>query len=180
MDGRNNFQEEKTWQEAPVGTTGNVMLELPILKRYYEHPYLKVNTRKRGTDDETNSEGSTYSSVTSPLKNRKQQRAENEKGHKRNKPEQPPANQFDVQAAAANRQIATEENRNMIDFLRLMQESNVYTSEEMKTKFIRAEKKILGDDVNGDVSSPVDLQNDDKDDASAIGIDSDGEETNLV
>ena len=68
----------------------------------------------------------------------------------------------------------------MTDFLRLMQESNVYTLKEMKTKFIRAEKKILGDDVNGDVSSPVDLQNDDKDDASAIGIDSDGEETNLV
>ena len=69
---RDDLQEEETWQKAPVGTTGNVMLELVILKRYYEHPYLKVNTRKRGTEDETNSEGSTYSSVTSPLKNRKQ------------------------------------------------------------------------------------------------------------
>ena len=68
----------------------------------------------------------------------------------------------------------------MIDFLRLMQESNVYTSEEMKTKFIRVEKKILGNDVNGDISSPVDLQDDDNDDARAIDIDSDGEETNLV
>ena len=58
VDRRDNLQEEETWQKAPVGTTGNVMLELVILKRYYEHPYLKVNTRKRGTEDESNSEGS--------------------------------------------------------------------------------------------------------------------------
>ena len=120
--------------------------------------------------------------MTPSLKNRKQQRSDNEKGRKKSNLNEPPTNQFHVQAAAANRQISTEENKNMIDFLRLMQESNVYTVDEMRNKFIRAEKKILVcDKEEGDASSPVDLQddNDDVDDVEdADGIDSDGDEIN--
>ena len=52
--------------------------------------------------------------------------------------------QFEQQAATANRQIVIVENTNLIDFLHLMQESNMYLTEEMKTKFGRVEKTILG------------------------------------
>ena len=63
----------------------------------------------------------------------------------------------------------------MIDFLRLMQESNVYRSEEMKLN-----SSVLKKDSRGwcdrYVSSPVDLYDDDNDNPNEIGIDSDGEE----
>ena len=35
------------------------------------------------------------------------------------------------------------ENNNTIDFLRLAQETNIYTIEEMREKFVSAEKMIL-------------------------------------
>ena len=76
--GGTNFAKEKTWEEAPEGTTGNVMLELPILKQYYDHPFLQVNTRERGEEKEEE-EGESYSGITSTLAKRKEQRKK-EKG----------------------------------------------------------------------------------------------------
>ena len=64
------FATEKTWQDAPEGTTGNVMLELSILKEYHNHPYLQVNTRERGEEKE-DQDGEAYAGITASLKKRK-------------------------------------------------------------------------------------------------------------
>ena len=79
-----------------------------------------------------------YSSVTSTLKTRK--------GQSKKRKAESNLNNFDLQAAAANQQIATQKNKNMIDFLRLMQEPKVYSKNEMKEKFSNVEKKLLGVD----------------------------------
>ena len=74
--GGDNFAAEKTWEEAPEGTTGNVPLELPILKKYHDHPLLQVNQRERGdeTTDQVGQEGEGHAGITSTLTKRKEQR----------------------------------------------------------------------------------------------------------
>ena len=71
--GGDTFAAEKTWEEAPEGNSNNAMLELPILKKYHDHPFLQVNTREKG--DETVEEGGEgCAGITSTLVNRKNQR----------------------------------------------------------------------------------------------------------
>ena len=50
---------------------------------------------------------------------------------------------IELQSKAANRQIATVENRNILDFLHLAQESKFYSDSEMRAKFAQAEERIL-------------------------------------
>ena len=40
--GTDDVEDLKMLQVAPEGSIGNVMLELPILKKYWEHPYFQV------------------------------------------------------------------------------------------------------------------------------------------
>lgn len=40
--GSDDLEDLKVWQVASEGSTSNFMLELPILKKYSEHPYLQV------------------------------------------------------------------------------------------------------------------------------------------
>ena len=131
------------------------------------HAYLQVNTRENGDEVEVNlveDVSTSFSSVTLSLKSRKQQWKENYKTRSKKMKKDTISNQFVLQAAAANRQIATQENKNMIDFLRLMQESTVYSQDEMKEKFLHAEKKILG--VQEQKPSPIEV---DSDGASWLG-----------
>ena len=68
---------KKIWTDAPEGSIGNIMLELPILKRYHDHPFLKINIRNNGDEEEINlqsPDNSPYNSVVSSLKSRKEQR----------------------------------------------------------------------------------------------------------
>ena len=44
LEGR-EIEMEKAYTEAPVGSTANVQLELPVVKKYYDHVFLKVNQR---------------------------------------------------------------------------------------------------------------------------------------
>ena len=170
-EGNNDLLEEKCFSDAPEGTTGNVMLELPILKKYWEHPYLQVNTRENGDENEMNGineEGTAYSSVTSLLKSRKQQRKKKDFANKKTKTAGE-LDHFRMQAAAANRKIAAEENKNVIAFLRLIQESNVYSSDELEEKFKVAEKKIL--DSNESTPRNISIDSDEtNDDDNEIDI----------
>ena len=52
--GETNTEDEKVCTDTPEGSIGNVMLELPILKRYHDHPFLKINIRNNDDDDEIN------------------------------------------------------------------------------------------------------------------------------
>ena len=64
--------------------------------------------------------------------------------------------QFELQAAAVNRQITSIENKNIINFLCLVQESNIYEKEELKSKFREAEQVILRN-VNERENIPKDI-----------------------
>ena len=78
--GETNTEDEKIWTDAPEGSIGNIMLELPILKRYHDHPFLKINIRNNGDEEEINlqsSDNSPYNSVVSSLKSHKEQRKAN-------------------------------------------------------------------------------------------------------
>ena len=91
------------------------MLELPILKKYHEHPFLRVNTRESGEVEQEpnkNTEDGRYKSITSKLKTRKEQRkalAEEKKKRTKTEANSKGTGHFEMQAAAANRQIATVE-----------------------------------------------------------------------
>ena len=64
-----------------------------------------------------------------------------------------------MQAAAANRQIAVAESKNMIEFLQIAKDSSVYDDTEMKEMFTRARDSIFGaskekePDISNDMSS---------------------------
>lgn len=45
----------------------------------------------------------------------------------------------------------------MIDFLHSIQEPNFYTKEEMKDKFVKAEKRNIAKEEIDDPSSPINL-----------------------
>ena len=125
------------------------------------HAYLQVNTRENGDEVEVNlveDVSTLFSSVTLSLKSRKQQRKGNDKTGSKKMKTDTSSNHFVFQAEAANRQIATQEKKNMIDLLRLMQESTVYSHDEMKEKFLHAEKKILG--VKEQKPSPIEVDSD--------------------
>lgn len=86
--------------------------------------------------------------------------------------------QFQMQVAATNRKIATKENKNMTDFLRLTQELNAYSNKEVKEKFSRVEKKILGGEKDDNPASHDDLVEDNDKSVTPIGIYSNGDEIN--
>ena len=104
--------------------------------------------RESGEEEQlsdTGNDDAKFTSTVATLKNRKQQRktVEEARMKKRKVTNDSSNHQFNLQAAAANRQLASLENKNIIDFLRLAQESKVYNEDELRTKFREAEKSIL-------------------------------------
>ena len=57
-----------------------------------------------------------------------------------------------MQAAAANREIAAAESKNMIEFLRLAQDSSVVSEGEMREMFVSARKCIFGEKTNDETN----------------------------
>ena len=51
---------------------------------------------------------------------------------------------FKMQAAAAHRQLQATESKNMIEFLKIAQDSSFLTQEEKKEIFISAKESIFG------------------------------------
>ena len=51
---------------------------------------------------------------------------------------------FEMQAAAANCQIAVAEGKNMIDFLQISQELSVWDRSDLKDTFLSAKNSIFG------------------------------------
>ena len=148
LEGREG-EEEKISDDAPTGSITNVPLELPIVKKYHDHPFLQINLRASedgsGEDSEKEEDGK-FRSVVSSLKKRRQQRKDQKEGDKKSKGgiANDDSHKFEMQAAAANRQIAATESKNMIEFLRLAQESTVWTQGEMKDMFLSAKDTIFG------------------------------------
>ena len=145
LEGR-NLEEEKVFSDAPAGSNGNVPLELPVVKKHHNHPFLKVNLRASegdsGEDSEKEEDGK-FGSIVSSLKKRKQQRKEQQDLRKKGKGQNSggdDGHQFELQAAAANCQIAATESKNMIEFLRLAQDSAVWSQTEMREMFVLAKK----------------------------------------
>ena len=130
---------------------------MPILKKYHDHRLFQVNARSADEDDDTDIE---FKSVINGVKRRKEQRSQMKKEEKKRK-EKKKANQmlsedkrFAMQAASANRQIAVAESKAKIDFLRLMQESKVYTPVELKKELDAAKESILGTKPSSKNSTP--------------------------
>ena len=143
-------EAEKTYTDAPAGSNGNVPLELPIVKKYHDHPFLQVNLRvsEDPDDDSEKEEDGKFASIVSSLKKRKEQRKEQKEYDKRTRNANggcEETRRFDMQADAANRQIKATESKNMIEFLRLAQESSVWTQDEMKDMFVSAKESIFGE-----------------------------------
>ena len=148
MEGR-ELDPEKLYTEAPEGSNLNIPLELPIVKKYHDHPFLQVNIRALddGTDSEKEEDGK-FTSVVSSLKKRKQQRREQKDFDKKARSANSNGSgdeKFEMQAAAANRQIAVAEGKNMIEFLRIAQDSSVWDSSELKDMFVSAKNSIFGE-----------------------------------
>jgi len=90
------------------------------------------STRAIKAMNDGNTDGSAYTYVVASLK--KQRSAIKKKNSDTDNDGKEPVTKFDQQATAANRQIATIENKNMVDYLRLVQEKGIYSSEELKGK----------------------------------------------
>ena len=101
---------------------------------------------EEGSDSKKEEDGN-YSSVVSSLKKRKQQRKEQKDFDKKAWSGNGGGNdeKFEMQAAAANRQIAVTEGKNMIEFLRIAQESSVWDRSELKDMFLSAKNSIFGE-----------------------------------
>ena len=66
---------EKTWENALEGTSGNIFLEVPIFKKYYDHAIFKTNQRSCGDKEDEDSEGGNgYNSIVSGMKHQCEQR----------------------------------------------------------------------------------------------------------
>ena len=76
---------------------------------------------------------------------------------------------FNAKKKAANRQIAASEAKNMIELLRLAQDSNIYSAAEMKTKFQAAEKLIF---------KPAAESSEDDEEVEVLEVNEEGEENN--
>ena len=151
LEGR-EVEEEKLYTDAPLGCTSNIQLELPVVKKYHDHVFLQVNQRgseELGTDSE-NEEDGRFQSIVSSLKKRKVQRKEQkEYDKKRRGPSSGNSGgggdeKFEMQAAAANRQIAVAESKNMIEFLQMAQQSSMWEQDELKEMFVTARDNIFG------------------------------------
>ena len=121
-------------------------MEFPLLKKYHDHPLLQVNQRERGneTTDQVGQEGEGYSGITSTLTKRKEQRKKEKAAVAKKKDKDSPDEvRFKAQKKSANRQIAASEAKNMIELLRLAQESNIYSGQELRAKFQLAENLIF-------------------------------------
>ena len=78
------LDEEKTWGQAPEGTTDNVPLELPILKMYHDHPTFFI--KDRNPDKDLNGDGkTTFGSIILPFKCRSEQLKDEKKMQEKNK-----------------------------------------------------------------------------------------------
>ena len=88
---------------APEGSAGNVPLELPVLKMYYDHPTFAVKNRNPDDvleeGDDSDGFGSIVSSFKSRMDKRKQEKVADE--NKKFK-ETPDDHQFIIQARSTN------------------------------------------------------------------------------
>ena len=148
LEGR-EVETEKNVAEAPSGSNMNIPLELPIIKKYHDHPFLQINLRAAGgnpDDDSEKEEEGKFTSIVSSLKKRKEQRKEQKEYEKKargTKGSIDETRRFEMQAAAANRQIKATESKNMIEFLRLAHEVSMLSRDEMKEMFLSAKRNIF-------------------------------------
>ena len=76
-----------------------------------------------------------------------------------------------MQAAAANRQIAVAESKNMIEFLQMAQTSSMWEQDELKQMFVTARDNIFG--CSNDTATETETTNDP---SPSNHCDSDGED----
>ena len=111
---------------------------------------MKVNQRAaEEIDSDSEKEEGAFRSIVSSLKKRKEQRKEQKDSDKKRRGAKSGGGgvedeKFVMQAAAANRQIAVAESKNMIEFLQIAKDSSVYDDTEMKEMFTRARDSIFG------------------------------------
>ena len=111
--------------------------------------FLQVNQRaaEEGTDDSEKEEDGGFSNIVSSLKKQKEQRKEQKDYDKKRRGGNSDGGddeRFVLQAAAANRQIAVAESKNMIEFLQMAQGASVWDEGEMKEIFRTARDSIFG------------------------------------
>ena len=171
LEGR-EVETEKNVAEAPSGSNMNIPLELPIIKKYHDHPFLQINLRAAGgnpDDDSEKEEEGKFTSIVSSLKKRKEQRKEQKEYKKKargTKGSIDETRRFEMQAAAANRQIKATESKNMIEFLRLAHEVSMLSRDEMKEMFLSAKRNIFGEE-------PAEAPTEPETEAVDVSIDSD-------
>ena len=150
----------------------NIPLELPIIKKYHDHPFLQINLRAaegNPDDDSEKEEEGKFTSIVSSLKKRKEQRKEQKEYEKKargTKGSIDETRRFEMQAAAANRQIKATESKNMIKFLRLAHEVSMLSQDEMKEMFQSAKRNIFGE-------VPAEAPTEPETEAVDVSIDSD-------
>ena len=145
LEGREE-EEEKVYTDAPPGSTTNIPLELPVVKKHYDHPFLKVNLRAADDEDDSEKEeDGRFQGIVSSLTKRKQQRKEHCTYDKKARGDDTDKKLY-LQAQAANRHLAISESKNMIDFLHLVKDSDILDQNEMKGMFLTAKKRIFGEE----------------------------------
>ena len=177
---------EKIFSDAPVGSITNAPLELPVMKKYHDHAFLRVNLRAsedNSGDESEKEEDGKFSSVVSSLKKRKQQRKEQKEMDSKKKTAVEgggEARKFELQAAASNRQITATESKNMIEFLHLAQDSTVWSQNEMQEMFVSAKRSIFGKEKENEPTpsptEPVLVVETLPTDTVDTGVDSDGDD----
>ena len=145
LEGREE-EEEKVYTDAPPGSTTNIPLKLPVVKKHYDHPFLKVNLcAADDEDDSEKEEDGRFQGIVSSLTKRKQQRKEHCTYDKKARGDDTDKKLY-LQAQAANRHLAILESKNMIDFLHLVKDSDILDQNEMKGMFLTAKKRIFGEE----------------------------------
>ena len=111
---------------APNSSIANFPLELLIVKKYHDHPFLQVNQRASKENYDSNKErDGRFTGVLLSLKERNEQK-EYDKKRRTTNSTIGEDDTFKLQAATSNCQIAVAESKNMIEFLRMAQGSSVW------------------------------------------------------
>ena len=133
---------------------------------------MKVNQRAAEEfDSDSEKEEGGFTTIVSSLKKRKEQRKEQKEYDKKRRGAKSGGvddEKFVLQAAAANRQIAVAESKNMIEFLQIAQGASVYDQDELKDMFSKARDSIFGASKEKEPGVSNDMSSD--------HLDSDGED----